>query len=76
DRALFTFELHSIAKSTQSSTQNNEKDKNVDEVAEEEEEEEEDPHVSTLVHGSPSKKDFLDKLKALKQSDIKEGDDM
>ncbi|CAM4816827.1 unnamed protein product [Rotaria magnacalcarata] len=74
DRALFTFELHSIAKSTQSSTQNNEKDKNVDEVAEEEEEE--DPHVSTLVHGSPSKKDFLDKLKALKQSDIKEGDDM
>jgi len=31
-----------------------------------------DPHDVALLHGSPSKKDFLDKIKQLKQRDEKE----
>lgn len=60
ERALFTFSSHSIARSTPSSA------KTDDEL---EEEDEEDPHDVTLLHGSPSKKDFLDKIKQLKQKD-------
>jgi hypothetical protein len=33
---------------------------------------EDDPHDVALLHGSPSKKDFLDKIKQLKQRDEKE----
>lgn len=36
---------------------------------EEEEDEEEDPHDNNLLHGSPSKKDFLDKIKQLRKRD-------
>ncbi|UJR14601.1 hypothetical protein I4U23_001596 [Adineta vaga] len=61
ERALFTFESHSIAKDKLSLSENEEED--------EEEEEEEDSHENTLLHGSPSKKDFIDKIKQLRQKD-------
>ncbi|CAF4015349.1 unnamed protein product [Rotaria sp. Silwood2] len=69
DRTLFTFESHPIAKSSESSIPNDDQD-------EDEDEDEDDPHVVTLVHGSPSKKDFLDKIKQLKQNDITEEDEI
>ncbi|CAF1195553.1 unnamed protein product, partial [Adineta ricciae] len=55
ERALFTFESHSIAESTTELSLS--------------ENEDEDPHETTLLHGSPSKKDFLDKIKQLRQKD-------
>ncbi|CAF4053342.1 unnamed protein product [Rotaria sp. Silwood2] len=69
DRTLFTFESYPIAKSSESSIPNDDQD-------EDEDEDEDDPHVVTLVHGSPSKKDFLDKIKQLKQNDITEEDEI
>ncbi|CAF4224206.1 unnamed protein product, partial [Rotaria sordida] len=63
DRTLFTFESHSIAKTSPSNIPNNDEDADED-----------DPRVTTLVHGTPSKKDFLDKIKQLKQNDKTEED--
>ncbi|CAF0875032.1 unnamed protein product [Adineta steineri] len=67
DRALFTFESHDIVKhNNHSDTKNDECSVDDDDDVNDEDD---DPHDKTLLHGSPSKKDFLDKIKQLKQND-------
>jgi hypothetical protein len=55
DRALFTFAPDTILQRSQSSAKNDMDD--------------DDSNELTLLHGSPSKKDFLDKVKQLREKD-------
>ena len=56
---MFTFESHKIVESALclSSPENDNQD------------DDEDSHDATLLHGTPSKKDFLDKIKELRKED-------